>query len=85
VLLKKTIDSEADPQLLTGQLTEEMADAVAKGMPAEKQREVSGATFQLLYDRLQAKELPGTFVPIPVYFCNTRDILIRADVETGSG
>jgi len=57
VLLKKTIGSEADPHLLTGQLTEAIAEAVAKRIPTEKQREVSGATFQLLYDRLQAKGL----------------------------
>ena len=57
VLLKMTINTEADPYLLIGQLTEAIAEAVAKRIPAEKQREVSGATFQLLYDRLQAKEL----------------------------
>ena len=52
-----TINSEADPYLLIGQLTEAIAEAVAKRIPAEKQREVSGATFQLLYDRLRAKGL----------------------------
>ena len=56
-LLKMTINTEADPYLLIEQLTEAIAEAVAKRIPAEKQREVSGATFQLLYDRLQAKGL----------------------------
>ena len=58
VLLKMTINSEADAYLLIGQLTEAIAEAVAKRIPTEKQREVSGATFQLLYDRLRAKGWP---------------------------
>jgi hypothetical protein len=33
----------------------------------------------------QLQELPGTFVPDPAYFCNPRDVLIRAHVETESG
>lgn len=57
VLLKMTINSEADAYLLIGQLTEAIAEAVAKRIPTEKQREVSGATFQLLYDRLRARGL----------------------------
>jgi uncharacterized membrane protein YtjA (UPF0391 family) len=30
------------------------------------------------------RELPGTFVPTADYFCNPRDVLIRAHVETAS-
>jgi uncharacterized membrane protein YtjA (UPF0391 family) len=40
--------------------------------------------FSRNFDPFRPPELPGTFVPTPDYFCNSRDSVRRADVETES-
>ena len=57
LLLKLTIDSEADPYLLIGELIEAISVAVARRIPAEKQGDVAVEAVRLLRDRLRAHRL----------------------------
>jgi uncharacterized membrane protein YtjA (UPF0391 family) len=56
----------------------------APGGPASRARHGFRSVLSRNFDRSQAGEPPGTFVPSPDYFCNRRDVLIRARVETES-
>jgi hypothetical protein len=57
VMLKLIIASETDPYLLTGTLIEGIAASIAKGIPPEKQGEVSVEAMRLLRDRLRVHDL----------------------------
>ena len=51
LLLKLMIASDADPYLLIGELTEAIAAATSRRIPAEKRGEVGIAALRLLNDR----------------------------------
>jgi hypothetical protein len=51
--IKLTAEQGADPYLLTGALIEGVASVIATWVPLERQRDVSIAAVQLLWDRLR--------------------------------
>jgi hypothetical protein len=56
-LLRLLIADETDPYVLTGILIEGIAAAIAKGIPAERQAEMSVEAMRLLRDRMRAHGL----------------------------
>jgi hypothetical protein len=57
LLLKLTLESEADPYRLIGMLSEGITNALEQRIPDERRREVGISALLLLHDQLSTKGL----------------------------